>query len=103
MATAERFFASDHPAAQGHFPGNPVIPGAVLLSEVLRAAQGQWGAGLSSCRILSAKFLAPVRPGDRLIMELSRAGPTRFHFSGTVGGRAVLRGEAVCDATPTAA
>lgn len=103
MTTAERFFASDHPAAQGHFPGNPVIPGAVLVSEVLRAAQAHLGVGLASCRILSAKFLAPVRPGDRLIMELSRSGPSRFHFSGTVGGRAVIRGEAVCDTTPTAA
>lgn len=103
MATVERNIPSGHPAAQGHFPGNPVIPGAVLLSEVLIAAQSQLGAGLSPCRILSAKFLAPVRPGDRLVIELSGVDAARFRFSGTVGGAAVFKGEAACGATPTAA
>jgi len=27
----------DHPASRGHFAGNPIIPGAVLLSETVLA------------------------------------------------------------------
>jgi 3-hydroxymyristoyl/3-hydroxydecanoyl-(acyl carrier protein) dehydratase len=68
--------AQDHPAAEGHFPGNPIIPGAVLLAEVAAAIGGQ-------CRELrAAKFLRPVRPGERLLIVWEEAGgETRFTAS----------------------
>jgi 3-hydroxymyristoyl/3-hydroxydecanoyl-(acyl carrier protein) dehydratase len=28
---------ADHPSVEGHFPGNPIFPGAVLLDEILHA------------------------------------------------------------------
>src|SRR5262249_41812259 len=30
-------FPKDHPVGPGHFPGNPIIPGALLLDEILVA------------------------------------------------------------------
>jgi len=62
----ERLLPMDEPAADGHFPGNPIIPGAVLLREVIAAVSGDGGA--VCYRIRSAKFLHPVRPGDRLMI-----------------------------------
>lgn len=60
-------FAADHPTAAGHFPGNPILPGALLLDAVLIAitggADGNNRAGLS---VRSVKFLRAVRPGSRL-------------------------------------
>ena|SRR5258708_39062656 len=53
-------FPPDHPTAAGHFPGNPIIPGAVLLDEVVRAM----GVAGDVFVIRSAKFLQPVRPGQ---------------------------------------
>lgn len=103
MATAERSFPADHPAARGHFPGNPVIPGAVLLAETLRAIEAGLGVSLASCHIKSAKFLAPARPGDRVAIEFSRSAAGGVRFACAVGTQAVLRGELQCDPIPAEA
>lgn len=64
----ETRFAPDHPAGAGHFPGNPIIPGALLLDEVLDAIVGDDRAS-RRCEIRMVKFLSPVRPGDRIRIE----------------------------------
>lgn len=58
-------FASGHPAADGHFPGNPIIPGALLLDEMLKAVAG----GDSQVVIRSAKFFRPIRPGETVLLQ----------------------------------
>lgn len=71
-ASVTRQIATDHPAFAGHFPGQPLLPGVVLLAEVMEAARLQpalaqrVGAGSFS----NAKFLSPVRPGSTLQIEL---------------------------------
>lgn len=70
-------FAEDHPTAAGHFPGHPIIPGALLLDAALTAIRG--ATPIRSCSIRAAKFLHPVRPGDRLRIEWTeRGGETQF-------------------------
>ena len=81
-------FAADHPTAAGHFPGNPVIPGAVLLDAVLQVVAG----AVMPCEIRSAKFLHPVHPGDRLVIRWSDAAGGELRFDCAVEGRAVLTG-----------
>ncbi len=97
MTTVERPFASDHAAAQGHFPGNPIIPGALLLSEALRAIETSLGKNLCPYQIRSAKFIRPVRPGERVSIDFSRRGEKRISFSCKVGTATVLAGEVVCE------
>lgn len=77
---AEKLFPVDHPTAAGHFPGNPIIPGAVLLDEVLRAIAASEGVQFGPCHIRSAKFLRPVRPGDRMLICWNADGPSAFKF-----------------------
>jgi acyl-CoA synthetase (AMP-forming)/AMP-acid ligase II len=63
----------DHPAFAGHFPGQPLLPGALILAEVMEAMQRVPAlvARLGSHPTLAAaKFLAPVRPGSMLSIEL---------------------------------
>jgi 3-hydroxymyristoyl/3-hydroxydecanoyl-(acyl carrier protein) dehydratase len=72
-----REIAADHPAFAGHFPGRPLLPGVLLLAEVLEAVRGcdPLRALLGpSPGIGSAKFLAPVAPGSRLSIALTPAG-----------------------------
>lgn len=73
----ETHFAGDHPAGPGHFPGNPIIPGALLLDTVLYTIAGdKIGRG---CEIRSVKFMIPVRPGDTIRIEWHEEhGLTRF-------------------------
>jgi 3-hydroxymyristoyl/3-hydroxydecanoyl-(acyl carrier protein) dehydratase len=56
----------DHPALAGHFPGNPIVPGVVLLDEVLRAA------GLRCARLSSVKFHTPLRPGEEFTIRIEK-------------------------------
>ncbi len=55
--------ASTHPALPGHFPGNPVVPGVVLLDCVAAAIERVRNARLA--RIDVVKFLAPLRARRR--------------------------------------
>jgi len=77
---AETQFAADHVAAAGHFPGNPIIPGAVVLDETLHAIAAKGDRPFTPCKIRAVKFLHPVRPGDRMLIYWSTGedGATQF-------------------------
>ncbi len=92
MVTLERLFPLDHPAAAGHFPDNPIIPGAVLLGETLRAIERSLDLDLSQGQAVSAKFLHPVRPGDNVRIEFSQLTAGKIKFTGAVGPNVVLTG-----------
>jgi 3-hydroxymyristoyl/3-hydroxydecanoyl-(acyl carrier protein) dehydratase len=98
----ERVLQLDHPASLGHFPGDPIIPGAVLLSETLQAIEAALGASLVPLQITSAKFLHPTRPGDRVVIEFSRTARGEVRFTCAVEGKPVLTGQMSCHALSTA-
>lgn len=80
--TVSHHFAVGHPAAEGHFPGNPIIPGAVLLREVVAAISGPVNAPAMPFEILWAKFRIPVRPGNTVeISWVDVGGEVRFTCS----------------------
>lgn len=76
-------FERDHPSAAGHFPGHPIIPGAVLLEAVIEAVAGANGGG-RDLAIRSVKFLQPVRPGDALRLRWQRRAHGEIAFEGTL-------------------
>lgn len=78
MVTSEFSVAADHPALAGHFPGNPVVPGALMLDEVINALVSS--SGTVPTAIVAAKFLHPLLPGQRCIVEFSPQQGGRVQF-----------------------
>lgn len=81
----------DHPALAGHFPGNPVVPGVVVLEQVVAAIQAQ-GDAMPPSRLPQVKFLSPLRPGEDADIELEGDG-RRWRFRVVRDGTLVATGE----------
>ncbi|MBK7541881.1 MAG: hypothetical protein IPP10_02775 [Candidatus Competibacteraceae bacterium] len=78
--TVERFFSipDDHPSLAGHFPGNPIVPGVVILDAVLRAFKSEYPSR-SAHGMPVVKFLTPLRPGQACAIRfLESNGKLRF-------------------------
>ena len=82
MHSVDVSVSADHPAFGGHFPGQPLLPGVSLLAEVLEAVMCEPALMQSvgpAPRIATVKFLAPVRPGSTLSLQLDgSSGAVRF-------------------------
>jgi 3-hydroxymyristoyl/3-hydroxydecanoyl-(acyl carrier protein) dehydratase len=79
-------FSADHPTGAGHFPGNPIIPGAVLLDEVLRAM----GVSEQAVLVRSMKFFRPLRPGEGVRVAWEAAGAAVRFECRLAGGDALV-------------
>jgi 3-hydroxyacyl-[acyl-carrier-protein] dehydratase len=71
-------FTLDHPSLKGHFPGNPVIPGVVILEKVLHTISQQQTS--QTYKIVMAKFQQPLVPPATLTVHLSEKSENRFNF-----------------------
>ena len=74
-------FPSDHPALAGHFPGNPVVPGVVILEAVREVALEAYAAtnptvfgGAQLLSIRQVKFLSLLRPDQEIRIEITMDG-----------------------------
>lgn len=86
--------AADHPCLAGHFPGRPLVPGVVLLEQVLHAIERQSGLDVAALRLPQVKFLAPLLPGQMASVELDGQVP-RWKFRVLRGDEVLARGELV--------
>ena len=61
---------ADHPSLPGHFPGEPIVPGVVILDEIA-AALHECYADARLAGIRAVKFLAPLKPDQKFMIVLS--------------------------------
>ena len=64
--SAEFSFPETFIGFDGHFPGQPVLPGVCLIQAVLVAAQQATGRNLELSEVVLAKFIAVVLPGEQV-------------------------------------
>jgi len=93
VTTNEPYFA-------GHFPGNPIMPGVMIIEALAQAGGLLFDIGERLCvlaRIDVARFRGVVRPGDQLVLtadnlaQLASMGKVRA--TATVGGHTVASAE----------
>lgn len=83
---------TDEPYLAGHFPGDPVVPGAVILELVIEALSRRAGARPKVRRIDAVKFLRPLRPGDELDIELDSLDEITVRFACRSAGGLIATG-----------
>jgi 3-hydroxyacyl-[acyl-carrier-protein] dehydratase len=92
----------NEPFFQGHFPGQPIMPGVLIIEAMAQVAgvlayvSGIEGRSVYFMSIDKAKFRRPVVPGDQVMMEVKI-----IHRRGNVwkfSGQAIVDGKIVSEA-----
>ncbi|WP_047537507.1 hypothetical protein [Methylotenera versatilis] len=86
---------ASHPVFVGHFPGTPIVPGVVLLDEVMHAIVADTGLAETSWQISSVKFLSPLKPDEAVIIELEQLANGTLKFEVLEGNRQIVIGNLV--------
>lgn len=102
--TGIKNITANEPQFMGHFPGNPVMPGVLIVEGMAQtagaiAASVQGAAGSSSVLFLTidkAKFRKQVVPGDTVEYRVLRKAKKRAMY--WFRGEAYVRGELVAEA-----
>lgn len=84
--------STDHPSLPGHFPGRPVVPGAVILAEIEHAAAASLG-GARIAGFPAVKFMSPMLPGQQCDLTLTDKGAGTAAFELAHDGRRVASGQ----------
>ena len=89
----------NEPFFQGHFPGQPIMPGVLIIEAMAQVAgiaafsSGMEGKAVYFMSIEKAKFRRPVVPGDQLRLEIKvlqqRGNVWKFSGAATVEGKLV--------------
>jgi len=93
----------NEPFFQGHFPGQPIMPGVLVIEAMAQVAgvmafrSGVEGGSVYFMSIDNAKFRRPIVPGDQVMMEIKvlkrRGNVWKFSGTATVEGKLVSEAE----------
>jgi 3-hydroxyacyl-[acyl-carrier-protein] dehydratase len=84
------------PVFAGHFPGNPIMPGVLVLGLLKTMLAEQSGTSVQIATIKRQKFIRPVLPGDTLTIRISTLETDGefidVHYQANVAGGPVAKG-----------
>jgi 3-hydroxyacyl-[acyl-carrier-protein] dehydratase len=76
--TANLRIKRKHPALDGHFPGNPIVPGVVILDNILQIWQKKNKKNINN--VNNTKFLSLLRPDIICTIEYTEKADQVVHF-----------------------
>ena len=85
----------DHPSLAGHFPGNPVVPGVVILSEVMKVIRQFSQSAIELLELPSIKFVSPLHPDEPFTIQLEPYAKGERGFTCRVQTRIIAIGRVV--------
>lgn len=101
-AIASKLFNENEPYFLGHFPGNAIVPGVLLLEALAQTAGiaiGASGKTFLLTAVRSMKFLSPVRPGQSVMLTAKKAadmnGLIQCTVQAQVGSLIVAEGQII--------
>jgi 3-hydroxymyristoyl/3-hydroxydecanoyl-(acyl carrier protein) dehydratase len=84
---------SKHPCYAAHFPGDPIVPGALLLQWILRQLK-QCHPNIRISSLRTVKFLSVVRPGDNCLLSFEQnTDTTRLKINLLCNDKPALKGK----------
>lgn len=91
----EKTFTIDsrHPSLPGHFPGNHIVPGVVILEGVLAQIGQSLDEPLVLSHVPSVKFHSPLRPDELLRLTIDILPGHSVSFSCQVDSRLIVSGQ----------
>jgi len=84
----------DHPSLQGHFPGNPVVPGVVILNEVVSLIEKKFTNRLVM-GIKFIKFVRPLRPDSEVVLHVEENAVDTLNITCEDGDNVLVKGQLV--------
>ena len=69
-----------HPSLAGHFTGNPVVPGVVIIDEVIRGLKDK-DPSIKIINIPMIKFLTPLKPDTEVKVKVTTRPNGLLQFS----------------------
>jgi 3-hydroxyacyl-[acyl-carrier-protein] dehydratase len=66
---------ASHPSLPGHFPGRPIVPGVLLLDQVISRAERWLEHRLSIAALAQAKFTQARLPNEEATLSLTYTEP----------------------------
>jgi 3-hydroxyacyl-[acyl-carrier-protein] dehydratase len=108
--TAIKNVSINEPFFNGHFPGNPVYPGVLMIESMAQAAgmlahlaaetEGKKGELYYLVKVDNARFSRIVVPGDQLYLDVIQKrimrGMGSYHCMASVEGKRVASCEILC-------
>ena len=82
----------DHPALPGHFPGRPIVPGVVVLDEVIETLKEEYGHSVVIAGLSAVKLSSPLLPEELLTITVEPEDAETVAFTCRVGHRLVASG-----------
>jgi 3-hydroxyacyl-[acyl-carrier-protein] dehydratase len=99
--TAIKNVSVNEPYFQGHFPGNPIMPGVLILESMAQAGaflvlhdlENPLEKGMLFSGVEKSKFRTPIVPGDQIILKMElikfRLGTAKIRGEAYIGGKLV--------------